>query len=121
MIGLEFKDTMVLEPVVLSYIQCLPLAIFQQNNVRPHVVLNQIELLPLPACSPDLLPFKNMWFILAQRLAWNTPPAATSDQLWQYVEVTWTAVPQGYIQRLFDSMWMHLAAVIANNGGYANY
>ncbi|GFW20438.1 hypothetical protein TNCV_4547051 [Trichonephila clavipes] len=56
-----------------------------------------IGLLFWPACSPDLSPIENEWSMLAQRLFWNKPPAATPDQLWQYVEAPWTAVPQGYI------------------------
>ncbi|GFU88040.1 transposable element Tcb1 transposase [Trichonephila clavipes] len=51
-----------LEPVGLSYIQCLPSVIFQQVNARPHMACNvqefffthKIKLLPSPACSPDL-------------------------------------------------------------------
>ncbi|GFV63416.1 transposable element Tcb1 transposase [Trichonephila clavipes] len=52
----------VLEPVVHLYIQRLPSAIPQQDNMRPHVArsvqafffTHQIELLPWPDCSPDL-------------------------------------------------------------------
>ncbi|GFX08381.1 transposable element Tcb2 transposase [Trichonephila clavipes] len=52
----------VLEPMVLTYIQHLPSAIFQQDNARPHVARNvqkffitqQIKLLPWPAFSPDI-------------------------------------------------------------------
>ncbi|GFS61723.1 hypothetical protein TNCV_2169501 [Trichonephila clavipes] len=51
----------------------------------------------------------------------DTPPAATSDQLWQYVEAARTAVPQGYIQSLFDSMPRRVAVVITNNNGCTNY
>ncbi|GFX64690.1 HTH_38 domain-containing protein [Trichonephila clavipes] len=80
-----------------------------------------IELLPLPACSPAFSAFKNAWSMLAQRLARNTSSTTTPDQLWQYVEAAWTAVPQGYIQSLFDSMSRCVVAVIANNGGYINY
>ena len=58
-----------LEPVVLSYLQGLPTAIFQQDNARPHVacivqgffVNRQIELLPWPDRSLDLSPIENMW------------------------------------------------------------
>ncbi|GFW19531.1 transposable element Tcb1 transposase [Trichonephila clavipes] len=71
----------VLEPVVLSYLQGLATAIFQQDNARPHVarivqrffVNYQIELLPWPARSPDLLPIENMWSMVAQRLTQITP------------------------------------------------
>ncbi|GFW85737.1 hypothetical protein TNCV_853861 [Trichonephila clavipes] len=38
--------------------------------------------------------------MLAQRLARNTPPATTPEQLWQYVEAAWSAVAQGHIQSL---------------------
>ncbi|GFV11689.1 hypothetical protein TNCV_976781 [Trichonephila clavipes] len=48
-------------------------------------------------------------------------PASTPYQLSQYVEARWTAVTQGCIQNLIDSMPRHVAAVIANNGGYTNY
>ncbi|GFV71350.1 hypothetical protein TNCV_3133411 [Trichonephila clavipes] len=66
----------------------------------------------------DLSPIENVWSMLAQRLAWYTPPAAISGQLWQHVEATWTAIHQGYIQSLFDSMLRRVAAVLANNGDY---
>ncbi|GFX75217.1 transposable element Tcb1 transposase [Trichonephila clavipes] len=64
----------VLDPVVLPYLQGLAIAIFQQENARPHVarivqrffVNHQIELLPWPARSPDLLPIENMWSMVAQ-------------------------------------------------------
>ena len=118
-----------LEPVVLPYIQGLPTAIFQQDNARPHVarivqgffVNRQIELLPWPARSPDLSPIENMWSMVAQRLTQITSPAATPDQLWQRVEAAWSAVPQEYMQGIFESMPRHVAAVISNNGVYSDY
>ncbi|GFY29830.1 transposable element Tcb1 transposase [Trichonephila clavipes] len=87
----------VLDPVVFPNIQRLPSAIFQKDNARPHVARNvqefflthQIELLPWPACSLDLSPNENVWFMVAHGLARDTPPAATPDQLWEYVEAAW--------------------------------
>ncbi|GFW74470.1 transposable element Tcb1 transposase [Trichonephila clavipes] len=50
-------------------------AIFEQDNVRPHVARNvqrffvnhEIELLPWPAHSPDLSPIENMLSMVAER------------------------------------------------------
>ncbi|GFT49616.1 transposable element Tcb1 transposase [Trichonephila clavipes] len=86
----------VLEPVLHPYIQYLPLALFKQENARPHVARNvkgfffihQIELLFRPAYYPDLSPIENVWSMLAQRLARDTSPTATSNKLWQYAETT---------------------------------
>ncbi|GFV43023.1 transposable element Tcb1 transposase [Trichonephila clavipes] len=77
----------------------------------------QIELLPCPARSPDLLPIENMRSMVSQRLTHITPLAATPDQLWQRVEAAWSAVAQEHIQSLFESMPRHVAAVISNSGG----
>ncbi|KFM57988.1 Transposable element Tcb1 transposase, partial [Stegodyphus mimosarum] len=118
----------VLEPIVLPYLQGLPTAIFQQDNVRLHVarivqgffVNCQIELLPWPARSPDLLEIENMWSMVAERLNQITSQAATPDQLWQSVEAAWSAV-QEHIQSLFEFMPRSLAAVISNHDGYSDY
>ncbi|GFV65495.1 transposable element Tcb1 transposase [Trichonephila clavipes] len=105
----------------------LATAIFHQDNAQPHVarivqrffVNHQIELLPWLVRSPDLSPIENMWSMVAQRMTLTTPPATTPDQLWERVEVAWSAVPQEHIQSLFESMPRRVAAVISNNGGYS--
>ncbi|GFW16456.1 transposable element Tcb1 transposase [Trichonephila clavipes] len=76
-----------------------------------------IELLPLPALSPDLSPIESMWSMVAQRVAQITPPAAAPDKLWQRVEAAWSSVPQEHIESLFESMPRRVAVVISNNGG----
>ncbi|GFY34785.1 hypothetical protein TNCV_844801 [Trichonephila clavipes] len=45
-----------------------------------------------------------MWSMVAQRLTQITPPAATSDQLLQRVEASWSALRQEHILSLFESM-----------------
>ncbi|GFU31815.1 uncharacterized protein TNCV_1176771 [Trichonephila clavipes] len=59
-----------------------------------------------------------MWSMVAQRLTQITPPDVTPDQR---VEAAWSAVPQEYIQSLFESMPRRVAAVVSNNGGYSGY
>ncbi|GFU68534.1 transposable element Tcb1 transposase [Trichonephila clavipes] len=87
------------------------------RNVQVFFFTHQIELLPCPACYLNLSPVKNVWSILAQRLARDTPPTATPDQLWLNVEASCTTVPQS----LFDSIQRRVVVVIANNGDYINY
>ncbi|GFW91486.1 transposable element Tcb1 transposase [Trichonephila clavipes] len=87
--------------------------------VRRFFVNHQIELLPWPACSPDLSPIENMWSMVSQRLTQIMLPAATPDQLWERLEAAWSAVPQEHIQSLFESMPRRVTEVISNNGGYS--
>ncbi|GFU43548.1 transposable element Tcb1 transposase [Trichonephila clavipes] len=85
------------------------------------LVNHQNELLPWLARSLDLSLIENMRFMVAQRLNQISHPAATPDQLWQRVEASWSAVPQGLIQSLFESMPRPVTAVISNNGCYSGY
>ncbi|GFV24687.1 hypothetical protein TNCV_881571 [Trichonephila clavipes] len=78
----------------------------------------RLNLLPWPAYSSDLSSVENVWFVLAQRLADDAPPADTLNQLRGCVEAAWSTVLQGYLQNLLGSMQRRLVAVIANNGGY---
>ena len=58
----------VLQPVLLPYIQTLPGATFQQDNAPPHIARistrfmeeNDINVLPWPARSPDLSPIEHV-------------------------------------------------------------
>ncbi|GFX72355.1 transposable element Tcb1 transposase [Trichonephila clavipes] len=88
--------------------------------VQKFFVNHQVELLPWPACFPDLSPIENMWSMVAQRLTQITPPAATPDQLWQRVEAAWSDVPREHIQSIFESIPRRVA-VISYNGGYSGY
>ncbi|GFV67368.1 transposable element Tc3 transposase [Trichonephila clavipes] len=62
------------ETVVLPYLHRLPSAIYEQNNVRPHLtrtVLDifftyPIQLFPWPDCSLSLSPIENLWSMLQQ-------------------------------------------------------
>ncbi|GFW33395.1 uncharacterized protein TNCV_2795621 [Trichonephila clavipes] len=100
--------------IAQQLIQC-PMDI--ENGKERHSVY------PTSACNITMVGFKfrEIVSMLAQRLPCDTPPTATPDQLWPYVEAAWTAVPKGYIQSLFGSMPKCFAAVIANNDDYSNY
>ncbi|GFW09920.1 uncharacterized protein TNCV_4252491 [Trichonephila clavipes] len=84
----------VLRPKALSFIRALRNPTFQQDNSQPHVVgivqtfsdTENVQLLPWPACSPDLSPIKNVRSMGAERLARHHTPVTTFDELWHHVE-----------------------------------
>ncbi|GFY19587.1 uncharacterized protein TNCV_4647591 [Trichonephila clavipes] len=67
-----------LQPHVLSLIQRLPGAIFQQDNTRPHTArvsqdcLHTVTTLSWPARSPDLFPIEKIWDHLGPRIGHPT-------------------------------------------------
>ncbi|KFM62471.1 Transposable element Tc1 transposase, partial [Stegodyphus mimosarum] len=96
----------VLQPEAVPFLQSLPGAVFQQDNARPHTArivksffaAQQVQLLPWPACSPDMSPIEHVWDVIGRRLARDPRPVASADELWwarQHVHWTsdqWRAV-----------------------------
>ena len=102
----------VLQPKVLPLLQATPLAIFQQDNARPHMARivqalfqrRRVSLLPWPARSPDMSPNEHVWDMVDRRLIRQDPPAPILDALWTRMQTSWRDIPQEDIQGLFDSM-----------------
>ncbi|KFM72979.1 Transposable element Tc1 transposase, partial [Stegodyphus mimosarum] len=80
----------VLQPEAVPFLQSLPGAVFQQDNARPHTArivksffaAQQVQLLPWPACSPDMSPIEHVWDVIGRRLARDPRPVASADELW---------------------------------------
>ncbi|UYV71379.1 hypothetical protein LAZ67_8002838 [Cordylochernes scorpioides] len=108
----------VLRPVTLPYLQGVPNALYQQDNARPHTArisqqaLQDVQMLPWPPYSPDLLPIEHVWDIIGRRLH-ALPQPRSEDELWQMVEREWRAIPQDAICTLIDSLPRRVAACIA--------
>ncbi|UYV70330.1 Transposase [Cordylochernes scorpioides] len=116
----------VLRPVTLPYLQGVPNALYQQDNARPHTArirqqaLQDVQMLPWPPYSPDLLPIEHVWDIIGRRLH-ALPQPRSEDELWQMVEREWRAIPQDAIRTLIDSLPRRVAACIAVRGGPTCY
>ncbi|UYV60860.1 hypothetical protein LAZ67_1002628 [Cordylochernes scorpioides] len=108
----------VLRPVTLPYLQGVPNALYQQDNVRPHTArisqqaLQDVQMLPWPPYSPDLSPIEHVWDIIGRRLH-ALPQPRSEDELWQMVEKELRAIPQDAIRTLIDSLPRRVAACIA--------
>ncbi|KFM76212.1 Transposable element Tc1 transposase, partial [Stegodyphus mimosarum] len=92
----------VLQPEAVPFLQSLPGAVFQQDNARPHTArivksffaAQQVQLLPWPACSPDMSPIEHVWDVIGRRLARDPRPVASADELWRKAAYSRT-VPDG--------------------------
>ncbi|GFW38425.1 DDE_3 domain-containing protein [Trichonephila clavipes] len=64
--GQRYYDD-ILQPHVGPFLNCLPGALFQQDNARPHTArvaqdfLRHFQTPPWPARSPDLSPVEHVW------------------------------------------------------------
>ncbi|GFW46953.1 transposable element Tcb1 transposase [Trichonephila clavipes] len=99
------------------------------TNEKPHVAgivrtyldTKNVRLLPWPARSPGLSPVRNVWFLVAERLARHHTSVTTVDELWHRVEAAWAPVHVHTIQSLFDSMPKRISAVTIARGGCSGY
>ncbi|GFX97626.1 transposable element Tcb2 transposase [Trichonephila clavipes] len=79
----------VLQPEIVSFLQDIPEAIFQQDNARSHNAntvrdfcsAQPLQLLPWPAYSPDMSPIEHVWYLVGRCLARDPRPAASKDEL----------------------------------------
>ena len=73
----------------VPFLQGIPRAVFQQDNACPHVAKTDrhfcsdqhIQLLPWPACLPDMSPINHVWDLVGQGLARDPPPAVSKYEL----------------------------------------
>lgn len=120
---------LVLQPVLLPYIQQIPGSTFQQDNARAHTAvmtrdflqMNNVLVLPWPARSPDLSPIEHVWDMMGRRLQHLRRPPNTLVELRQQVEIAWNEIPQEDIDSLISGMPRRTAECIRVRGDATHY
>ncbi|GBN09856.1 hypothetical protein AVEN_59527-1 [Araneus ventricosus] len=116
--------SLVIQPVVLPFMNSIQGCVCQQDNARPHTAvvtqhaLRSFNMLTWPARSPNLSPIEHVWDIIGRQLECHPQPALTVPVLIDQVQQAWNSIPQTDIWHLYDTMHARLHACILNSGGY---
>ena len=99
------------------------------DNARPHTLIHtrhvfavsNINVLDLPAMSPDTATIENIWDELKRRIYAREPAPQTVAQLRHAAIQEWQNIPQAVIARVVLSMRERCKALIDARGSYTKY
>jgi hypothetical protein len=127
-------DTHVLS-LIERYREQYPSSIFMQDNAPSHrsletrtnLLKRHIHRIPWPRYSPDLNLIEHVWNWMKNWIEqhyWGAIYHASKfilAQLRQIILEAWDAVPDSFIENLYNSWWERCQAVINANGGPTRY
>ena len=120
----------VLTPTLVPFMRINPdVTLFQQDIARPHSARlmsefldnNNINVLRLPAFSPDLSPIEHLWDQIGRRIYGARNPMHSRQELANRLIAAWNDIPQYRIQCLIRSMRRRCRAVLNSNVGHTRY
>ena len=82
---------------------------------------NNIDVMDLPAYSPDLNPIENIWGIMTQQIYQNSRQYQCIETLTQNVLKSWDEIDEVVIDNLVDSMTNRCELVIESRGKATKY
>ena len=105
-----------------------PLKSATDDNARPHTArhtqnilrVHNVNVLQLPARSPDLSPIEHLWDHLGRPVRERHDVNNIRD-LERALQAEWVRIPLRVIRKLSCSMRRRCLAVLAANGGHTRY
>ena len=120
----------ILRPTVLPFMRNRQQGILlQHDNARPHVAritqnflqANNVNVLPWPACSPDMSPIEHLWDALDRRVRRRQHPPTNRQELADTLQDEWRNIPPADVRRLTSSMRRRVYACLEARGGHTRY
>ncbi|KAG1937637.1 hypothetical protein F2P79_018097 [Pimephales promelas] len=102
--------------------------ILQQDGAPSHTSISTSEFLKAkkikmlqdwPAQSPDMNIIKHMWGRMKEE-AWKTKPK-NIDELWEACKTAFFAIPDDFINKLYESLPNRMDAVLQAHGSHTRY
>lgn len=117
----------VLRPVVVPFLQQNP-GCLMHDNARPHTAAltrnyltrHNVNVLPWPACSPDMNPIEHLWDLVGRKARKNHVINNINDLSAALVH-EWNAIPADVIRHYVRSMRSRALALIRRRGGHNRY
>ena len=87
----------------------------------PVVVVQGVEVLDWPSCSPDLNPIEQSWDELDRRVRQQVNPPQTLGDIERVLVEKWRYLPQAVFTNVLRSMRRRCVAVRDARGGHNRY
>ena len=117
----------VLRPVVVPFLEQHP-GCLMHDNARPHtarltqafLARHDVNVLPWPACSPDMNPIEHLWDLRGRKARKNHVINNINDLTAALVH-EWNAIPADVVRRYVRSMRSRTLALVRRRGGHNRY
>ena len=83
--------------------------------------INEIDVLPWPAQSPDMNPMEHVWKILKLRINKRSDRAKIEKELIDTIRKEWSSITLSYLKPLVDSMPTRVASLVESKGVPTKY